>query len=92
MDVAPVDVVNPGQFCCHVVQNGVEFKRLTEELINCYSKSSVDQSIRWQKLMPCVALYDGKLLLLFFISISYCKYNQLRTPFPDNNFLIDVTY
>lgn len=59
IDVAPVDVHDPSQFCCHVVQNAVDFKKLTEELNEFYFKLSVDWNLTWKKMMPCVALYRG---------------------------------
>ena len=60
IDVAPVHVETPSQFCCHVVQNAVEFKNMTDDLNQLYAQVAVDSSIMWKKLMPCVALYSGK--------------------------------
>ena len=59
LDVAPVHVVNPGFFCCHIVQNAQDFKILTEELNDFYRK----QPYTGAKLMedlPVVALFDGR--------------------------------
>ncbi|XP_065670678.1 uncharacterized protein LOC100210185 [Hydra vulgaris] len=58
-DVVPVNVVNPNLFYCHVVQNALEFKKLTETINEFYqSKDFVDQNVSWKEKMPCVALFS----------------------------------
>lgn len=67
IDVAPVHIETPSQFCCHVVQNAVEFKNMTDDLNQFYAKVAVDNTITWKKLMPCVALYSGKNIFYYFV-------------------------
>jgi len=62
VDVSPVHIENPSQFCCHIVQNAVEFKKITDRLNEFYANIPVDNSITWKQMMPCVALYNGEQL------------------------------
>lgn len=80
IDVSPVDVLNPSQFCCHVVQNAVEFKQLTKEINEFYDSSVADIQIKWEKLVPCVALYDGKYTFFKVNSFSKLAYQQIDMP------------
>lgn len=59
IEVAPLVVVDPGYFCCHMVQNEQEFKALTNELNSFYKKSVASPHDAYQKNIPCVARYEG---------------------------------
>ena len=74
IDVAPVHVETPSQFCCHVVQNAVEFKNMTDDLNQFYATVPADPSITWKKLMPCVALYNGNNALFVSLVIKYSNF------------------
>ena len=58
VDVVPVDIVNPSHFCCHIVGNAADFKVMTGEL-NKYYQTTKRENVKWQKMMPCVACYEG---------------------------------
>lgn len=58
VDVVPVVIVNPSQFCCHIVGNAADFKVMTDEL-NKYYQTAKPENLKWQKMMPCVACYEG---------------------------------
>ena len=79
IDVSPVHIDSPSQFCCHIVQNAVDFKKMTDELNEYYAKTSADHSVSWKKLMPCVALFDGmkSLNVLFLIFLFSFFFHQI---------------
>lgn len=62
VDVVPVVIVNPSQFCCHIVGNAADFKVMTDEL-NKYYQTTKPENVKWQKMMPCVACYEGMYIL-----------------------------